>query len=1302
MEGVNPGEVTVTRDPSNLYLTLQSTGERITVSSYFYQDAASAYVLDAIEFSDGTSWDVATVKQKVLQGTAGADNLTGFASNDTIVGLAGNDTLSGSNGNDVLEGGDGTDMLYGGAGDDSLRGGAGTNDYLTGDAGNDTYLFTAGEGNTSINNYDSSTGRHDVLRFMEGINPGEVTVTGDASNLYLTLQSTGEKITVSSYFYQDAASAYVLDAIEFSDGTSWDVATVKQKVLQGTAGADNLTGFASNDTIVGLAGNDTLSGGNGNDVLEGGEGTDMLYGGAGDDSLRGGAGTNDYLTGDAGNDTYLFTAGEGNTTISNYDNGTGRYDVLRFMEGINPGDVVAMRDPSNLYLTLQSTGEKITVSSYFYQDAASAYVLDAIEFSDGASWDVATVKQKVLQGTAGADNLTGFASNDTIVGLAGNDTLSGGNGNDVLEGGEGTDMLYGGAGDDSLRGGAGANDYLTGDTGNDTYLFAVGEGNTSIYNYDTSAGRHDVLRFMEGVNPGEVTVTRDPSNLYLTLQSTGEKITVSSYFYQDAASAYVLDTIEFSDGTSWDVATVKQKVLQGTTGADNLTGFATNDTIDGLAGNDSLSGAGGNDTLMGGIGNDTLSGDNGNDVLEGGEGTDMLYGGSGDDSLRGGAGANDYLSGDAGNDTYLFAAGESNTSIYNYDTSAGRHDVLRFMEGVNPGEVTVKRDPSNLYLTLQSTGEKITISNYFYQDAAGAYVLDAIEFSDGTSWDVATVKQKVLQGTTGADSITGFATNDTIDGLAGNDSLSGAGGNDTLMGGIGNDTLSGDNGNDVLEGGEGTDMLYSGSGDDSLRGGAGANDYLSGDAGNDTYLFAAGEGNTSINNYDTSAGRHDVLRFMEGVNPGEVTVTRDPSNLYLTLQSTGEKITISNYFYQDAAGAYVLDAIEFSDGTSWDVATVKQKVLQGTAGADNITGFASNDTIDGLAGNDSLSGAGGNDTLMGGIGNDTLSGDNGNDVLEGGEGTDMLYSGSGDDSLRGGAGANDYLSGDAGNDTYLFAAGEGNTSINNYDTSAGRHDVLRFMEGVNPGEVTVTRDPSNLYLTLQSTGEKITISNYFYQDAASAYVLDTIEFSDGTSWDVATVKQKVLQGTAGADNITGFASNDTIDGLAGNDTLSGGNSNDVLEGGEGTDMLYGGSGGDSLRGGAGANDYLTGDGGNDTYLFNTADGKDTINNYDTEVASFDILRITDVSFENLWFSRSGNNLQLNIVGTDDQLTITNWYSGDIYQLNQIITGSSILLNKHVDQLVSAMSSYEVPSGAGNVISQDVMDALQSVFTEVWL
>ena len=56
-------------------------------------------------------------------------------------------------------------------------------------------------------------------------------------------------------------------------------------------------------------------------------------------------------------------------------------------------------------------------------------------------------------------------------------------------------------------------------------------------------------------------------------------------------------------------------IINGTNGADNLTG---------ASGNDIISGGNGNDLLSGGAGNDVLSGGNGNDTLLGGAGIDVL------------------------------------------------------------------------------------------------------------------------------------------------------------------------------------------------------------------------------------------------------------------------------------------------------------------------------------------------------------------------------------------------------------------------------------------------------------------------------------------------------------------------------------------------------------------------------------------------------------------------------------------------------------------------------------------------------
>src|SRR5690606_3433819 len=135
-----------------------------------------------------------------------------------------------------------------------------------------------------------------------------------------------------------------------------------------------------------------------------------------------------------------------------------------------------------------------------------------------------------------------------------------------------------------------------------------------------------------------------------------------------------------------------------------------------------------------------------------------------------------------------------------------------------------------------------------------------------------------------------------------------------------------------------------------------------------------GDGNTTVSNYDTGAGRNDVLQFLEGIDPSDVRATRSSNNLLLTVQSTGEVITVSSYFHNDGAGGYALNAIEFADGTVWNYDDVKIMSSGGTAGADTLYGAAEDDYLNGLGGNDTLYGAAGNDTLNGGDGNDNLQG----------------------------------------------------------------------------------------------------------------------------------------------------------------------------------------------------------------------------------------------------------------------------------------------------------------------------------------
>ncbi|MEW6707738.1 MAG: calcium-binding protein, partial [Pseudomonadota bacterium] len=517
-------------------------------------------------------------------------------------------------------------------------------------------------------------------------------------------------------------------------------------------------------------------------------------------------------------------------------------------------------------------------------------------------------------------------------------------GDDVVNGGDGNDQVYGDAGNDRLTGGAGT-DNLNGGTGNDTYVFGRGWGQDVINSYDATAGKTDVIEFAVDIAPADIKATRSGDDLILSLAGSTDKVTVSSYFQQDGSGAYKVEQIRFADGTSWDVNTVKTLVMQGSSGADTLYGYVTDDTLDAGEGNDSLYGRAGNDTLGGGGGNDWVYGEDGNDTLDGGAGTDYVYGGSGDDVVNGGDGndqvygdagndrltggaGTDNLNGGTGNDTYLFGRGWGQDTINNYDATAGKTDAIEFAADIAPADIRVTRNGDSLILCLVGSTDKITVSSYFHQDGASAYKVEQIRFADGTSWDVNTVKTLVMQGSSGADTLYGYATDDVLDAAEGNDYLYGKAGNDTLSGAAGDDWVYGDDGNDAVDGGAGTDYLNGGNGDDAITGGEG-NDQLSGDAGNDrltggagtdnlnggagndTYLFGRGAGTDAIGEYDTTPGNSDSLSFEAGISTDQLWFRRVGYDLEVSIIGTTDKVTVGNWY---SGSAYHVEQFKSGDG----------------------------------------------------------------------------------------------------------------------------------------------------------------------------------------------------------------------------------------------------------------------------------------------------------------------------------------------------------------------------------------------------
>ena len=114
-------------------------------------------------------------------------------------------------------------------------------------------------------------------------------------------------------------------------------------------------------------------------------------------------------------------------------------------------------------------------------------------------------------------------------------------------------------------------------------------------------------------------------------------------------------------------------------------------------------------------------------------------------------------------------------------------------------------------------------------------------------------------------------------------------------------------------------------------------------------------------------------------------------------------------------------------------------------------------------------------------------------VLTGNTGSNILTGGAGNDTLDGGAG-NDTLKGETGNDIYFFARGYGSDTINDYDTTAGNSDKVKFNSGLNPIDLIFVNNGNDLNIQIYNSSDLIKVQN---QNLSSAYQAEVFEASDG-------------------------------------------------------------------------------------------------------------------------------------------------------------------------------------------------------------
>ena len=474
----------------------------------------------------------------------------------------------------------------------------------------------------------------------------------------------------------------------------------------------------------------------------------------------------------------------------------------------------------------------------------------------------------------------------------------------------------------------------------------------------------------------------------------------------------------------------------------------------------------------------------------------------------------------------------------------------------------------------------------------------------------------------------------------------GTAGRDSLVGTTTNDLLYGLDGDDTLNGLEGNDTLYGGNGNDTLRGDMGTLSFYGG-AGNDTLLTG---GMASMTAYfgrgdgrDTIAGHPD---WAVGTNTLQFTGAIAKSDITVSVSSKALVLSIKGTTDSVTIERFYDYGPPMPEGDRIGGSTTGVQLVKFADG----TSWTMNDlkaiVFAGTPGADSVRGTYLADTLTGGAGNDTLLGYGGNDSLVGGTG-------------------NDSMAGGTGNDTYVVDA-------------AG--DVVTELGGEGTDLVQ-----ASLHYILATNVENLT--------------LVTTAALNGTG----NLLNNTLTGNSAVNVLTGAGGNDTLYGLGGNDILYGSyTGNDALYGGDGHDALNGLYGHDTLHGGAG-NDTLDGSWGNDTYRFGRGEGQDRILESDNTTTGVDTLQLlAGVSREQVWWRKSGSDLEMSIIGTTDKVTVQNWYAGKAYHVDQFRTADGkVLLDTQVDLLVNAMARFAPPAAGQTTLPTTYQTALNTVIAANW-
>lgn len=1272
-------------------------GTSATLKDYFKQNQDNA--LNTI---NGTN----ILEQEIMVEQTASGKIYGSQFDDIIYGSNKNDTIYGSGGADDVFAGAGNDVIYTSEQGSVVDGGAGNDKiyvkeitpFYSEEVGGDVVpeneiIFGKGSGNDTIYGGVAT----DYIQ-MDGYTRDELTFTKSGNNLVIKgtyqepskdkMVTKSDSLTLVDWFKSNNR----IDSIVFSNEMEEPMK------------------FGSNDnyiTVEGTKKKDTIN------LLD--NSNVEINPGKGDDVVN---------IGGKGHKIFNINIGDGNKTISLSENFKGTLSLnfesdklyeLSYNKSADGNDLILAQnyDPDNCTHSPEKV-QFITIENFYrYNFDESDKILFNYKHYSGWEYYGSTFEGFRTHacvsyfGKTNANNIFEIKPpvDDAFIGMP---LIYGGNKNDIIDTTalpvDGTFIVTGEKGTTDIKTGEWSENIVVSNV-NDTYthISNLGGGNDVLDLYGIKKGDGITVMFDVSIDGSTQNIEKDivfitssgVKNFIKKPQASGVQIENwfgangddgvgrFEHFYVNDAVAYIDEHIEFMESRVRAWLNNPEKNKKGHQTAMDVFKYGTSSEKNSLLSVYTTQNLGlglyDEDTL-------TLNGSNGNDVLyarpemtvNGGKGNDKLIADVSEEVMYWPHSPEYYMNGGDGNDVlisgnYAIMNAGKGTNVVNADGASafehggasyileqgGGSDYIHFSKA-SIGDLIFEKwgDDLSIYNSSDENHFYLQVIDYFKNPAKsslkGAAFSDMeIDYENKTAAEIVSavksnsisITELLKQSENGLE-IKWPPVNSHI--IKGSDIV---GVVDNLYNSSGfNETFYGYKGENHLD-------LYNGAGNDTINSGKGQ-DYLH------------------------FVDIHPETEEEKAITLSDLKLSRHGNNLIIRY-TEDDSITIANYY--KLKGKTSIKGVEI-DGITYSLNELIQDAQ-----------FCENKTLKGINSTEEMS-----DSLAG---NDTIYGDSSDNSLFGYAGNDTIYTGAGNDLVVGGKG-NDTLNGQGGENTYRFVSGDGNDTI-----IAGKKDVtildfsqdssIKFDNSGVSSTVPNEFGETNGFRAYYKSGNdliikygintdcdsSVTIKNFFKTNT-KFYLRDCMGGEDIDLRNVEIVVNEIGK------KVTGTSQDDYLNYYSGhgemmdidnhieyynnpNRTISTGAGNDTICIGEGyrepgSSTINAGAGDDNIYI-SGGNHKIYGEGDTNRIYINAPEMDQTTTIYAGKDGT-DILILENIAFEDVRFSRSGNNLVISASydGIYDEY-------GELIEekayTNKIVLADYFKVNHSVNELQTATGTY---------------------------